>query len=251
MKGRTYQVKEVAQLCGLTVRALHHYDAIGLLVPSGRSASGYRLYAERDLLRLQQILIGRELGLSLEAIRRSLDDAGFDLKEALLRQRQALAERAHHTQAMIQSVDAALARIDQKERSDNMKTLFQGFDPSNYEQEAHERWGETDAYRESARRTQSYTKEDWQELATEQAQIYADAAAAMAAGKPPSDPEVLAIAERHRLSIERWFYPCSPALHRSLADMWEADPRFSANIDKHAEGLTAFLAAAVRGNLAE
>ena len=75
---RTYQVQEVAELAGLTVRALHHYDSIGLLSPSMRSAAGYRLYTDDDLLRLQQIVIGRELGLSLEAIRGSLDDPHFD-----------------------------------------------------------------------------------------------------------------------------------------------------------------------------
>lgn len=73
-RGRTYQVKEVARMAGVSVRALHHYDEIGLLVPSGRAEAGYRLYSHEDLLRLQQILVGRELGLPLEAIKRSLDD---------------------------------------------------------------------------------------------------------------------------------------------------------------------------------
>ena len=80
--GRTYQVKEVVELAGVTVRALHHYDEIGLLVPKARTAGGYRLYDDDDLLRLQQILIGRELGLSLEEIRRSLDDPSFDRRRA-------------------------------------------------------------------------------------------------------------------------------------------------------------------------
>ena len=90
---RTYQVKQVARLTGLTIRTLHHYDAIGLLAPSARSAAGYRLYDDDDLLRLQQILIGRELGLSLEAIRRSLDDPRFDRRQALLAQRTELEAR--------------------------------------------------------------------------------------------------------------------------------------------------------------
>ena len=81
---RTYQVKEAAELSGVSVRTLHHYDEIGLLVPARRSAAGYRLYDDDDLLRLQQILIGRELGLPLEAIRRSLDDPSFDRRGALL-----------------------------------------------------------------------------------------------------------------------------------------------------------------------
>src|SRR5262245_31120003 len=102
---RRYQVKEVAELAGVTVRALHHYDEIGLLVPNGRSAAGYRLYDDDDLLRLQQILIGRELGLSLVAIGRALDDPSFDRREALLAQRAALAVRSERAAAMIRAID--------------------------------------------------------------------------------------------------------------------------------------------------
>jgi DNA-binding transcriptional MerR regulator len=86
-RSRTFQVKDVARIAGVSVRTLHHYDAIGLLVPQLRTVAGYRVYTDADLLRLQQILIGRELGLSLEGIRRSLDDPGFDRMAALLDQR--------------------------------------------------------------------------------------------------------------------------------------------------------------------
>jgi len=109
---RQYQVKEVAELSGLSIRALHHYDAIGLLTPSFRTAAGYRVYDADDLLRLQQIMIGRELGLSLEDIRRSLDDPSFDRRSALLTQRAALERRAQHTTEMIRAIDAAVGVID-------------------------------------------------------------------------------------------------------------------------------------------
>src|SRR5688572_19997454 len=109
---RTYQVKEVAELSGLTVRALHHYDSIGLLVPSLRTAAGYRLYRADDLLRLQQILIGRELGLPLEQIRQSLDEPSFDRRRALQQQRTALERRAQRYGEMIRAIDVALALID-------------------------------------------------------------------------------------------------------------------------------------------
>ena len=91
---RTYQVKEAAELTGVSVRTLHHYDEIGLLVPKRRTDAGYRLYDDDDLLRLQQILIGREQGLALEEIRRSIDDPHFDRKKALLAQKQQLQTRA-------------------------------------------------------------------------------------------------------------------------------------------------------------
>src|ERR1700752_3185392 len=122
---RMYQVKEVASLSGLTIRALHHYDSIGLLMPSARSAAGYRLYDDDDLLRLQQILIGRELGLSLEEIRRSLDDPSFDRRRALLAQRAELAARSQRATAMIRAIDAALTVIEEREMGNvDMKKIF-------------------------------------------------------------------------------------------------------------------------------
>jgi DNA-binding transcriptional MerR regulator len=101
MKQRqTWQISEAARLAGVSVRTLHHYDAIGLLVPKLRSAAGYRLYDREDLLRLQQIIIGRELGLSLQEIGRSLDDPRFDLGQALRAQRQQLQGRVQRTAAV-------------------------------------------------------------------------------------------------------------------------------------------------------
>jgi hypothetical protein len=129
-----------------------------------------------------------------------------------------------------------------------LKAIFDGFDPEKYEVEAEQRWGDTDAFAESKKRTRGYKQEDWQRLAAEQAAIYGDAFQALAAGKSPHDPEVLAVAERHRQSIDRWFYPCSYDMHRGLADMYEQDRRFAANIDKYGPGLTPFLAAAIREN---
>jgi MerR family transcriptional regulator, thiopeptide resistance regulator len=248
---RTYQVKEVAQLAGLTVRALHHYDSIGLLVPSTRSTAGYRLYDDDDLLRLQQVLIGRELGLSLEAIRRTLDDPGFDRRAALLAQRIELAARAERATDMIRAIDAALTAIEEKDMGKvDFKTIFAGFDPKQYEDEVKQRWGNTDAYKISAQRAKSYTEADWQTIREEQGAIYADAVTARNDGVRPDEPRAMDIAERYRLSFDRWFYPCSPQMHCALADMWEADRRYADNIDKYGgtPGLTAYLAAAVRAN---
>lgn len=129
-----------------------------------------------------------------------------------------------------------------------MKALFDGFDPSTHDEEVRDRWGGTDAYRESQKRTKGYTAEDWKRQLAEQAAIYAALAAAMQAGAKPSDDRAMDIVERHRLSIDRWFYPCSLATHRGLADMYEHDARFAATIDQHGEGLTRFFAAAIRAN---
>ena len=246
---RTYRVADVARLSGVSIRALHHYDAIGLLVPTGRTEAGYRLYTDRDLLRLQQILIGRELGFPLDEIKRSLDDPRFDQRQALLEQRQRLEAKVRSLDGMIRAVDAALAVVgpDPQGGTMDMKELFGGFDPSVYEAEVEERWGGP-ALEESKRRVKGYTADDWKRWKAETAAIYGDAAAAMRGGLDPASPAALEIAERHRLSIDTWFYPCSKAMHAGLADMYEADDRFRASIDKAGDGLTTFLAAAIRAN---
>jgi MerR family transcriptional regulator, thiopeptide resistance regulator len=243
---RTYLVKEVAEMAGVSVRTLHHYDELRLLSPGARTDAGYRLYAEPDLLRLQQILLGREQGLSLEEIRRALDDPEFDRKAALLRQRAELEKRAGQTAAMLRAVERALLQLEGEDM--DPREIFEGFEPARYETETEERWGTSDAFAESKRRTARYTREDWEQLKAEQAAIYEDLARLMLAGAAVAAPEALAVVERHRQSIERWFYPCSLEMHRRLAALYEQDPRFAANIDKYGAALTPFLVAAIREN---
>ena len=248
---RWYQVKEVARIAGISVRTLHHYDEIGLLVPKVRTAAGYRLYGDDDLLRLQQIFIGREFGLALEEIRRSLDDPDFDHRQALQAQRERLRKRAQQIDAAIRAVDAALAILATEKGADIMdiKQIFEGFDSSKYAQEVRERWGDTDAHKESTNRASRYSAEDWSKIKSDQAAIYGEAATAMNAGKKPTDREVMDIADRHRLLIDRWFYPCSIAMHSRLANLFESDGRFAENINRHGEGLAVFLTAAIRANV--
>lgn len=237
-----FQVKEIAQASGVTVRTLHHYDAIGLLKPTARSEGGYRLYSSDDLLRLQQILLHRSFGLSLEAIRRLLDDPNADRRATLLTQRTQIERRLQRDEALLRALDHALDALEGKDM--DMKQLFEGFDPADFAGEAQARWGNTDPYREAARRTQSYREEDWRALKEENAAIMRELASARAAGHPPEDVGVLV--ERHRLHLDRWFYPCSSEMHRNLADLYEADARFAANIDRYGEGLTAYLVSAIR-----
>lgn len=241
---KAFKVKHVAQMTGVSVRTLHYYDEIGLLTPENRTAAGYRLYGEEDLLRLQQILIGRSLGLSLEDVRRGLDDPGFDYAKALQRQRAELVERIGKTHDMIAAIDKTLDGLGESKL--DFKQIFQGFDPEEFEEEAEERWGQTDAYAQSARRTKSYTEADWKEMKAELAAIWSDGALAMDNGLEPSSEAALSLVERHRAHICRWFYDLDSRGHVGLADMWEADDRFRANIDKYGEGLTDWFAAAVR-----
>ena len=138
-----YKVGEVARLAHVSVRTLHHYHEIGLLVPSGRSESGYRLYAPQDLERLQQVLFYKELGFGLEEIRALVAGPALDRREALTGQRDLLAQRARRLEAMLRLIDKTLAALEGgiQMRQDEMFEVFGDFDPSEYEQEARERWG--------------------------------------------------------------------------------------------------------------
>jgi hypothetical protein len=150
---------------------------------------------------------------------------------------------------MIRAIDAALAILeDGSGENTDMKQIFEGFDPAQYEAEAKARWGHGDSYEESAKRTKSYGPEEWKRIQAEQASLYTDAFAALQAGLAPDSVAAMDIAERHRLFIDRWFYPCTFAMHAGLADGYEADSRFAENIDKFGAGLTPFLSAALRAN---
>ena len=242
---KVYKVKDVAQISNVSVRTLHYYDEIDLLKPSDRTQAGYRLYDENDLLRLQQILIGRSLGLALEEIRQSLDNPAFDYAETLKRQRALLIERLSETHTMIAAIDTTLTGLGEGAAKIDFKAIFDGFDAPAYEDEVQARWGKTDAYAESARRTKAYSDTEWSLIKTELDSIWSDAANAMRQGVAADSYVALEIVERHRKHICRWFYDLSPDMHLGLAQMWQADDRFRGNIDKFGEGLTEWLAAAI------
>jgi MerR family transcriptional regulator, thiopeptide resistance regulator len=243
-------VGEVAALAGVTVRTLHHYDQIGLLSPSGRSAAGYRLYAPADLDRLHQVLVYRELGFSLEDVAALLDDA--DPVEHLRRQHRLLLERLGRTQAMVAAVEKEMeARamgvpLTPEERFE----VFGDFDPDQYDEEVQERWGESDAYKESKRRTSSYSKDDWLRIKAEGEDVEARFAAALAAGVPADSQQAMDIAEAHRQQISRNFYDCPPGMHAGLGRMYVEDERFAAHYEQRAPGLAQYVSAAVQANAA-
>jgi DNA-binding transcriptional MerR regulator len=245
---RAYTVGELADLAGVTIRTLHHYDAIGLLGPASRTASGYRLYGHDELERLQQILLYRELDLPLDAITRIMLDPTFDRRAALVAQREQLAARGRRMAAVLAAIDTALDALAKGEPMNDteMFEIFGDFDPGQYQAEVEERWGETDAYHESARRTARYTREDWKQIKAEGDAVTRELGERLAAGAGPGDQDVQALVERHRSQIDRWFYPCSLEMQVSLADMYVADPRFSATYDRQQPGLARFLRDAIR-----
>lgn len=125
-----------------------------------------------------------------------------------------------------------------------------GTEHDQYADEARERWGGTDAYRESARRTEGYSEEDWKKIKGESEGIEAGLAAALDDGDPLDGDRAMDLAEAARKHIDRWFYPCSRAMHAGLAEMYTSDPRFKAHYDGRAEGLAEYVAEAIRANAA-
>jgi MerR family transcriptional regulator, thiopeptide resistance regulator len=243
-----YTVGEFAEVARVSIRTLHHYDAIGLLSPSRRTGSGYRLYGRDELEQLHQILVYRELDFPLDAIARIMLDPTFDRRAALVAQREQLAARVGRMEAILAAIDAAIEALAKGEPMDDtaMFEVFGDFDPKQYEAEVKERWGETDAYKESARRTARYTKEDWKQIKSEGDAVTRELAERLAAGAAPADADVQALVERHRLQIDRWFYPCPVEMQVNLGEMYVADPRFTATYDRYQPGLARFLRDAIR-----
>lgn len=245
-------VGTVARLAGITVRTLHHYDEVGLLHPTGRTAAGYRVYGDDDLLRLQRILAYRELGLALEDIAAVLDDPAIDPVAHLRAQHALVSARIERLRRQLTAIERTMEarqmgiQLDPEE----MFEVFGEHDPSAHEAEVEQRWGDTEAYRESRRRTTRYTKADWQACQAEGGAAVQSMLAAMSAGLPPSSPEAMAGAEAHRAHIDRWFYPCSHQMQCGLADMYLADPRFSAFYEDVAPGLAQYVHDAIHANAA-
>lgn len=239
----SFTVGDLSRLTGVTVRALHHYDEIGLVRPSQRSAAGYRLYVERDVLRLQQVLVLRELGVPLDEIAAAIDEAA-DRAGLLRRHRQALLDKRGQIDRMVTAVDAALRVLEEgtkQMRPEDFKELFDGFNPEDHDEEVKQRWGQTEAYKESTRRTQQYGRPEWEAIKREADDINTRLSDLIQSGAAPTDAAVQAAVEDHRKHISRWFYPCSKEAHRGLGAMYIADPRFTANLDKVAPGFAKFL----------
>jgi DNA-binding transcriptional MerR regulator len=245
-----YTVGELAGLAGVSVRLLHHYDEIGLLVPGGRTPAGYRQYGYPELERLQRILAYRELGLGLDDIATVLDDPAVDPVQHLRERHRQLTEQIDRLQAQLAAVQKTMEahqmgiQLDPQE----MFEVFGDHDPTRYEEEVRQRWGDTDAYRESHRRTGSYSTQDWLAIKAEVEQVGTRLAEAMRAGLPADSVEAMDAAEAHRQHISTRFYDCGYDVHRGLAAMYLADPRFTANYEKQAPGLAQYIHDAIQAN---
>jgi DNA-binding transcriptional MerR regulator len=248
----SWTVGELAALAGVTVRTLHHYDRIGLVRPGDRTPAGYRRYDVHDLDRLQQVLVYRELGFPLDEVTTLLDDPDADPAAHLRRQHRLLQERLERTQAMVAAVEKEMeARqmgipLTPEERFE----VFGDFRPEDHEAEVEERWGDTEAYAESQRRTRGYRKDDWRRVRAEGEDVERRFAAALAGGVPADSATAMDLAEEHRQQLSRNFYDCPPEMHAGLGRMYVDDERFTVHYEQIAPGLARYVGTAVQANAA-
>jgi DNA-binding transcriptional MerR regulator len=246
----SYSAGDVSRLSGVSVRTLHHYDEIGLLSPGGRTRAGYRQYGTDDLARLQQILCYRALGFDLRNIAAILDDPRIDPLDHLRKQRELLESKVRRLQEMVRTVEKMMEarKMGINLNPDEMFEVFGDLDPTEHAEEAELRWGKTDTFKESQRRTSKYRKEDWKRIGQEAEEIGAKLAEALRSGAPANSPKAMDLAEQARLHIDRWFYACSHEMHRNLGEMYVADPRFAKHYEDREPGLAVYLRDAIAAN---
>ncbi len=239
-------VNEVSKLTGVSVRSLHHYDAIGLLKPAKVTDAGYRLYGDDELARLQNILLFRELQFPLKQIRTILDSPDFDRREALAQQIRLLELQLAHTQELI-----LFARRLQEEGVEKMDMkahdTFEAFDTTEikqYEEEVRERWGGTKAYDEYQRKAKGRTDAEQAEIGSRLMEQFAGIGK-LRQGSPADEAVQEKIAAVQAFITEH-YYQCTDEILRGLGGMYVDDERMRRNIDKAGgEGTAAFVSQAI------
>lgn len=239
------QIKEFAVLTGVSVRTLHYYDEIGLLKPSFvDEQNGYRFYDETSLERMQEILFYCELDFSLKSIGEILVSPNYDKQKAFAEQKRLLTIKKERLERLI----AAL------EQAENGEITMSAFDNSEYEtarqqyeDEAKQRWGGTDAYKESLAKTAGYSKEQWSDALGGMNGIFAEFADCKNCGESVDSDTAQRLVKKLQNYITEHFYHCTDEILTGLGQMYIGDGRFKNNIDKCGEGGTAeFVSEAIK-----
>lgn len=237
-----WSIADVARMSGVTSRTLRHYDEIGLLPPAWIAANGHRHYRQAELLRLQQILLMRELGLGLREIRAVLDSQ-VDQVAALREHHRRLLEERDRLETLVRTVGRTIAELEQQKETGDMaqinrpENLFEGFDASTVDAEARERWPRAWEQAQQARATMTTDdQEQWQREVTAQMVRFAEF---MVAGTPVADPVVQAEVDAHYRGVCRFWTPNAEA-YRGLGQTYVDDPRFRENYDRIADGLAVY-----------
>lgn len=239
-----WPIQEVARSAGVTSRTLRHYDDIGLLPPARIGHGGLRYYDEASLVRLQRILLLRELGLSLAAITDVLRGQR-DTDAALRTHLRLLEQERERLDRQIRSVRTTLAKT---QGGDSLMPdeVLDGFDHTQYKDEVIERWGR-EAYEQGDRWWRGLSQDEKHDFQQRQLDIARDYARAHAEGLAPGSDEAQAITQRHYEWVCVGYQGEPPGAEHfaGLGQMYVADPRFAKNYDKHGEGTARFVCEAM------
>lgn len=238
------QTKEFAELTGVSVRTLHYYDEISLLKPCYvDEQNGYRFYDEGSLERIQKILFYRELDFSLKSIAEILASPNYDKQKALAEQKRLLTLKKDRLERLI----AAL------EKTEKGEITMSAFDNSEYEavrqqyeDEAKQRWGATDAYKESQAKTAGYSNDKWNDVLAGMNGVLAEFAECKKCGESADSDTAQQLVKKLQDYITANFYHCTDDILAGLGQMYVCDERFKNNIDKNGEGTAEFVAEAIK-----
>lgn len=244
-----WTVGTAAAAVGVTVRTLHHWDAVGLVRPSRRSPAGYRLYSPDDVARLRRVQVYRDVDVPLEQIPALLGAPAEEAARALLGLRDRVRERADRLRSVADALDRLAEARDgglPLSEAEQAALFGAGWTPEHVAG-ARRRWGDSEQWAEHAERAAGRTREDWDRLAREADAVQADLAAACRAGLDPAGDEARALAERHRAMLAASF-DCTHAMHVCLGRMFVDDAGFAEHFDALAPGLARWLRDAVEAN---
>lgn len=228
--GTELTIGEAAELLGITVRALRHWESIDLLVPSWRTLGGHRLYVDADLERAQRILVYREIGLPLAEVRGLVDGDG-DAREHLERQRRLLVDRASHLRRIIGAVDEMLEEMSMNDGKNTTMDAraaaekFGGGWRQDFADEAEARWGGTAAWAQSQQANANRTEEEWAQMYADQEALVAKLAQAIGDDVDPDSELGREVSALHRAGVEK-HYECGYGRQVILARMYLVDERF-------------------------
>lgn len=243
---REYTVKGLARLAGITVRTLQYYDAIGLLKPSRRTAAGYRIYRNRDLFILQQIMFYRELEFPLDRIKSILGSRDFGLVAALESHKKMFLEKSRRVERLIMTIDRTIKNLEEKTMLKD-EELYEGFTKEEvkqlkkYEKEAEAMYDPAIVV-ESRKRVRSMTKEQWQAVRAQGDEITRRLASLV--GKDPGSGEVQEAIAAHYAHLHNFYTP-TLQMYRGLGELYVTDARFRAHFDKYAKNLADFIKKAI------
>lgn len=248
---KTYTVKDVAEMSGVSVRTLHHYDAIGLLKPAAKGENGYRIYRRTELLRLQQILFYRELGFTLTKIADILDNPDFDIASALATHKRALSAEADRFKQLIATIDRTMMSLSGKQSMSDAD-LYRGFSPeqqSDYEQWLIEKYGGDMATRidQSKKAFNALDDAERESVMAELADIEQSLAEGLRRGEAADSEVHDLLLERHRAWVAfMWDRPCDMTAYAGLADLYLSHPDFEKRYEQIEAGFTAYLTDAMK-----